>query len=176
MNKIQAKYKMKAVCVDITQLKVDAIVNAANGTLLGGGGVDGAIHAAAGDGLLEECKTLGGCYTGDAKLTHGYNLPAKYVIHTVGPVWSGGGSNEENLLRSCYKRSIDIAKELGLISIAFPSISCGVYGYPIELAHRIAISTVYENIIDYNVIEQVIFACFDQQTLSLYEAAISDIA
>jgi len=163
------KAEIKIIKGDITKVKVDAIVNATNKTLLGGGGVDGAIHRAAGPELLEECKKLGGCETGEAKITRGYNLPAKYVIHTVGPIWQGGEYNEEENLASCYKNSLKLAVENNIKSIAFPSISTGAYGFPIEKAAPIALREV-KNFLEKNkAIEQVIFVLFSETDFQIYQ-------
>ena len=160
---------------DITKLEVDAIVNAANKSLLGGGGVDGAIHRGAGPKLLEECRTLNGCETGQAKITKGYNLPAKHVIHTVGPVWRGGGNKEDVLLANAYKNSLRVAVENGLKTIAFPNISTGIYGFPKEKAAAIAIKTVKGFIGDHPEIEKVIFVCFDRENYEIYTEGINSI-
>lgn len=153
---------------DITTLAVDAIVNAANNTLLGGGGVDGAIHRAAGRALLEECRTLGGCKTGEAKITNGYNLPAKKVIHTVGPVYYSLQKNKPALLASCYRNSMRLAHENGIKTIAFPSISTGVYSYPVKEAVKIAVAQVKKSLEEYPDIEKVIFVCFDNEVYDAY--------
>ena len=158
---------------DITKLTVDAIVNAANESLLGGGGVDGAIHRAAGSELLEECRTLGGCPTGQAKITKGYRLPAKFVIHAVGPRYRDGAQGEPELLASCYVESLNLAVANAVRSLAFPAISCGIYGYPIPDAARIAVRTVTEFLTQDTSIEQVIFVCFGKDVLDAYRAALA---
>jgi O-acetyl-ADP-ribose deacetylase (regulator of RNase III) len=165
--------KLTAIRADITKLTVDAIVNAANTTLLGGGGVDGAIHRAAGRELLAECRTLGGCETGDAKITKGYRLPAKYVIHAVGPVWRGGTRGEPELLASCYRRSLQLALENGCRSIAFPAISCGIYGYPMEEGAKIAVRESTAFLKAHPDFERVTFALFDAEALKVYDAELA---
>ena len=158
---------------DITAMQVDAIVNAANTSLLGGGGVDGAIHRAAGPELLAECRTLGGCETGDAKVTRGYRLPARYIIHTVGPVWRGGGQGEAELLASCHRRCLELADLLGVETIAFPAISCGVYGYPVEAAADVAVTALQEGLTACRMVRQVTIAAFGPETELAFERVLT---
>jgi O-acetyl-ADP-ribose deacetylase (regulator of RNase III) len=160
---------------DVTRQHVDAIVNAANNTLLGGGGVDGAIHRAAGPRLLAECATLGGCKTGEAKITKGYDLPAKFVIHTVGPIWRGGGHGEPELLANCYRRSLALAVQHGIRTIAFPSISTGAYGYPVEQASRVAVAEVVAFLNTDSTLDKVLFVCFNKSDYNCYAVVIKEI-
>lgn len=172
---MSVKDNMRLIDGDITKQQVDAIVNAANNSLLGGGGVDGAIHRAAGPELLAECRTLNGCPTGEAKLTKGYRLPAKFVIHTVGPIWRGGDANEDQLLQNCYHNSLTLAVKHGIQTIAFPSISTGVYGFPIERASRIALKTVKAFLEGDESIQQVLFVCFGGHDYQVYQRAIREV-
>lgn len=169
---MSSRERMRALQADITTLAVDAIVNAANGSLLGGGGVDGAIHRAAGPELLAECRGLGGCATGDAKITAGYALPARWVIHTVGPVWRNGTSGEAALLASCYRRCVELAAEAGARSLAFPGISTGVYGYPLDAAARVAVTTVGGLLATWDLPFDVTFCCFSAGDLAVYQGLL----
>ena len=166
--------RIELVSSDITTLEVDAIVNAANNSLLGGGGVDGAIHNAAGPSLLQECKKLNGCATGEAKITKGYNLPAQYVIHTVGPIWHGGAAGEDELLASCYRNCFKIAREYKLQSIAFPAISTGVYGFPKQQAAQIAIRETLKELAENKELARMLFVCFNLDTSDAYEEALQE--
>jgi O-acetyl-ADP-ribose deacetylase (regulator of RNase III) len=176
MDRRTAVDRIKVVQGDITLFQGDAIVNAANGSLLGGGGVDGAIHRAAGPGLLAECRALHGCLTGNAVLTKGYDLPASYVIHTVGPVWQGGHHGEERLLASCYRSSLAIAEHEGLARVALPAISTGAYGYPLDEATRVALSTIMEWLASHAMPEEVTCMCFDTGILDVYRSVLAQVA
>jgi len=175
MSKIDLKSRVELVQGDITRQHVDAIVNAANNSLLGGGGVDGAIHRAAGPRLIEECRTLQGCETGSAKQTKGYNLPASWVIHTVGPVWCGGDHEEDRLLADCYRNCLKTAQENGIRTIAFPSISTGAYGFPVDRASRIAIAEIEKHLAQNALPEKIIIVCFDASTYQIYSNLLPKI-
>jgi O-acetyl-ADP-ribose deacetylase (regulator of RNase III) len=176
MNNKNLHSRISIVQADITTQPVDAIVNAANNSLLGGGGVDGAIHRAAGPKLLEECSTLGGCETGNAKITKGYNLPANYVIHTVGPIWQGGSEHEESLLAKCYKSCFNLAQKHNIKTLAFPSISTGVYRFPVERASSLALQEILRELETNSALERVTIVCFDKATYETYLSAKKELS